>query len=381
VLAEPEPAVPGLLWSEYLIQSGDNLARIFKQQELDAGLLHRITNSNPEAASLAKIKPGQTLVFGRDAGGQLRHLTLQRDRLTRLEIDINEQGIEASEQRLATDLRQREASGTIRSSLFVDGQAAGLDDGLIMEMAAIFGWDIDFALELREDDRFRVIFEEEWLGDAKIDNGNILAAEFVNQGKIYRAFRHVDSSGTASYYDEEGRNKRRAFIRTPVKFARVSSGFTKRRWHPILKTWRSHKGVDYAAPTGTPVRATGKGSVSFIGNKGGYGKVIFLKHGGKYTTVYGHLSRFAKGIRNGTAVRQGQVIGYVGQTGLASGPHLHYEFRVHGVHRNPLTVKLPVSEALPQAELAEFRQQIQPYLAQLQQGGGSEPLVVAQADE
>ncbi|HIE54487.1 MAG TPA: peptidase M23, partial [Chromatiaceae bacterium] len=247
----------------------------------------------------------------------------------------------------------------------VDGQKAGLSDRQIMELADIFGWDIDFALELREGDQFRVLYEEQYLDGKKLRNGPILGAEFINQGKSYRAIRYTDSKGDTAYYDPDGHAKRRAFIRTPVKFSRISSRFTRKRWHPVLKKWRSHKGVDYAAPRGTPVKATGNGTVVFRGKKGGYGNVIFLRHGGKYTTVYGHLSRFAKGVKNGSKVKQGQIIGYVGSTGLATGPHLHYEFRINGIHRNPLTVKLPKTLRLPESEMARFLQQSQPLLAKL----------------
>ena len=234
-----------------------------------------------------------------------------------------------------------------------------------MELAQIFGWDIDFALELREGDQFHVIYEEQYLDGEKLRNGPILAAEFINRGNLYKAVRYTDKEGDTSYYDTEGNAKRRAFIRTPVKFSRISSRFTRKRWHPVLKRWRSHKGVDYAAPRGTPVKATGNGKVVFRGNKGGYGNVIFLRHGGKYTTVYGHLSRFAKGLKNGKAVKQGQIIGYVGSTGLATGPHLHYEFRVHGKHQNPLTIKLPKTIRLPKREQARFKKSTAPLMAQL----------------
>jgi murein DD-endopeptidase MepM/ murein hydrolase activator NlpD len=261
--------------------------------------------------------------------------------------------------------RQASVSGHIIDSLFVDGRKAGLSDAQIMELANLFGWDIDFALELQKGDRFEVVYDELWVDGEKLRNGPILAAEFINRGKVYRAVRYTDRQGETHYYSPDGYAKKRAFIRTPVKFTRISSRFTRKRWHPVLKRWRSHKGVDYAAPEGTPVKATGNGRVTFIGRKGGYGKVIFLHHGSRYTTVYGHLSRFARGLKTGSKVKQGQIIGYVGHTGLATGPHLHYEFRINGVHRNPLTVKLPKSIRLPKKELARFRRQIQPMVAQL----------------
>lgn len=353
-------------WVEHVVKKGDNLASIFKELGLSATLLHRITHSSKTAASLASIRPGQHLRVRLDDQGEFAELVLQRDRLTSLRIQTqDEDGFSAEEERKDVDHRVASASGVIESSLFIDGQKAGLSDGQIMELAAIFGWDIDFALELRAGDQFSLVYEDLYLDGERLRSGNILAAEFVNRGTVYRAVRFESPDGTVGYYDPDGHNKRRAFIRTPVKFARISSGFTTHRWHPVLKKWRSHKGVDYAAPTGTPVKATGAGRVSFKGWKGGYGRVVMIEHAGKYMTVYGHLSRFAGKIAAGTRVKQGQVIGYVGQSGLATGPHLHYEFRVAGVHRNPLTVKLPKSLPLPDAQMAAFRRATTPLLARL----------------
>lgn len=354
-----------LNWKERLIKQGDTLAAIFKELDLAPSLLHAIVNSSKAAARLAHIRPGQQLRLALDENGELQQIILQRDRISSLNIKRTGSGYQAEEHSREVERREAVAQGHIVSSLFVDGQKAGLSDAQIMELATIFGWDIDFALELREGDQFYVIYEEIYLDGEKLGNGPILAAEFINQGKTYRAIRYTDSSGDTAYYDPDGHAKRRAFIRTPVKFARISSGFTRKRWHPVLKKWRSHKGVDYAAPRGTPVKATGNGKVVFRGKKGGYGNVIFLRHGGKYTTVYGHLSRFARGLKTGSKVKQGQIIGYVGSTGLATGPHLHYEFRINGVHRNPLTVKLPKTVRLPKKEMARFLEQVRPVIAQL----------------
>lgn len=365
-------------WVEHRVQSGENLARIFKDQGLSAQLLYKITHSSDEAADLSRIMPGQTLRFEFDKDQQLVGLEQILSPIRKLQILANDDGFSAQEIRKDVDIRNAHASGIINDSLFVDGQAAGLTDSQIMELAGIFGWDIDFALELRQGDRFSLVYEEHYLDGEKFRNGPILAAEFINRGNSYRAVRFEDADGVASYYDTDGSSKRRAFIRTPVKFARVSSGFSKNRWHPVLKKWRSHKGTDYAAPSGTPIKATGTGKVIFRGWKGGYGKVVIIQHGGKYTTLYGHMSRFASKVSNGSRVKQGQTIGYVGQTGLASGPHLHYEFRVNGVHRNPLTVKLPRSTPLPKAQLAQFHKASQTLLTQLD--ALAPPTVVATAD-
>ena len=234
-----------------------------------------------------------------------------------------------------------------------------------MELAGIFGWDIDFALEIRAGDQFRVLYEEHYLDGEKLRDGPILAAEFTNRGQTHTAVRYADKDGEVGYYDVDGASKRRAFIRTPIKFARISSRYNPRRWHPVLKRWRSHKGVDYAAPKGTPVKATGDGRVVFRGGKSGYGKTVIIEHAGKYTTLYAHLNGYSKRSAKGKRVKQGQVIGYVGKTGLATGPHLHYEFRVNGKHRDPLRVKLPKSLSLAKSELSAFRKQTAPLLTQL----------------
>ncbi|WP_419603267.1 OapA family protein [Thiolapillus sp.] len=350
---------------EHTVGKGETLASIFKKQGLSPTLLHRIVTSSKEAKGLARIHPGQKLHFVFDENDTLQQLVLERSRISSLEIRRNDDSFGSREITRPVEKHYATATGIIESSLFVDGHKAGLTDAQIMELAQIFGWDIDFALELREGDQFHVIYEEQYLDGEKLRNGPILAAEFINRGNLYKAVRYTDKEGDTSYYDTEGNAKRRAFIRTPVKFSRISSRFTRKRWHPVLKRWRSHKGVDYAAPRGTPVKATGNGKVVFRGNKGGYGNVIFLRHGGKYTTVYGHLSRFAKGLKNGKAVKQGQIIGYVGSTGLATGPHLHYEFRVHGKHQNPLTIKLPKTIRLPKREQARFKKSTAPLMAQL----------------
>ena len=362
-LADPAPQ---LHWVEHRVAKGESLSKIFAQQGLDAQLLHKIVNSSKQAESLAQIRPGQRLRFQFDENNELTRLELHRNRVESLRVAIADDDINVEEVSKAVERRVSATAGIIESSLFVDGQKAGLSDGQIMELATVFGWDIDFALEIRAGDQFRVLYEEQYLDGEKLRNGPILAAEFTSRGTTFRAVRYEDGSGEVGYFDTDGQSKRRAFIRTPIKFARVSSGFTVRRWHPILKKWRSHKGVDYAAPMGTPVKATGDGRVLFRGKKNGYGNTVILAHTGQYTTVYAHLSKFSARATNGNRVKQGQVIGYVGKTGLATGPHLHYEFRVNGQHRDPLRVKLPKSLSLPPAELAAFRKTTAPLLAKLE---------------
>ena len=378
IAVENKQPAETLNWIEHPIKSGESLSAIFKKYNLSPSLLHKIVNSSEAASSLAKIRPGQVVHFGMHEEQQLQKLTLVRDRISSLHIDLSDADISAEEQRRDLETRRKRTSGVINSSLFVDGQAAGMSDKLIMQLAKVFGWDIDFALEVMPGDSFSLIYEEQYLDGEKFSDGPILAAEFVNQGKTFRAVQYTNPEGETNYYDDSGHAKQRAFLRTPVKFARISSRFTRKRWHPVLKKWRSHKGVDYAAPTGTPVKASGTGKVVFKGKKGGYGNVIFLRHGGKYTTVYGHLNKFARGLKKGSKIKQGDVIGYVGSTGLATGPHLHYEFRVNGVHRNPLTVKLPKAMSLPKKQMPDFKKQTADLLAQLEKEKTSSMVALAE---
>jgi murein DD-endopeptidase MepM/ murein hydrolase activator NlpD len=353
-------------WLEHRVAKGESLARIFDRHGLDARVLHGIVNSSREAKSLGSIRPGQTLRLLIGDGDELQRLELQRSRVETLRVSLADDGYAVEQVQRDVEKRVAAAAGVIESSLFVDGQKAGLSDGVIMELAAVFGWDIDFALEIRAGDEFRVLYEEHFVDGEKLRDGPILAAEFTNRGTTHTAVRYENRGGEVAYYDANGHGKRRAFIRTPIKFARISSRYNPKRWHPVLKRWRSHKGVDYAAPTGTPVKATGDGRVAFRGTKGGYGRTVILEHAGKYTTLYAHLSRYSKRAKTGQRVKQGQVIGYVGQTGLATGPHLHYEFRINGNHKDPLRVKLPKTLPLPKSEIGRFRDATAPLLARLE---------------
>jgi len=237
-----------------------------------------------------------------------------------------------------------------------------------MNLAGIFAWDVDFVLDIRAGDSFSVIYEELWRDSEKLGEGDILAAEFINQGQAFRAVRYQDPSGRVDYFTPEGTSVRKAFIRAPVAFSRVSSSFNPNRRHPVLHTIRAHRGVDYAAPRGTPVKAAGDGKIIHRGRKGGYGNAVILQHGSNITTLYAHLNGFSKSARNGSRVKQGDVIGYVGSTGLASGPHLHYEYRRNGVHMNPRTVKLPDADPINPQYLADFQKAAQPLLDGLDNG-------------
>lgn len=316
---------------------------------------------------LARVNPGETLEFllASDTK-QLRKLTYRRNAVHSVVVDIIDGRPSATIVERPLEKHVVDASGSIDDSLFASAQKAGLSDQITLQLAKVFGWDIDFALEIRKGDRFKVIYEADFLDGKKYHDGDILAAEFINNGHTYHAFRYTTPEGEEDYYDTEGHNMRKAFLRTPVKFTRISSRFTRRRWHPVLKRWRSHKGVDYAAPRGTPIKAAGKGKIIFRGWKGGYGRVIMIQHSRKYTTVYGHMSAFNKKLRNGSHVKQGQVIGYVGSSGLATGPHLHYELRVNGVHTNPLKIKLPKTLKLPSRYMSDFRESIKPFVARFE---------------
>jgi len=262
-------------------------------------------------------------------------------------------------------VRHRYASGRIKHSLFGSARRIGVNDKIVTQLVSIFGWDIDFALDLRRGDHFTLIYEELYSGDRKVGTGDVIAAEFVNYGIVYRAIRHADENGNVEYFTPEGTSLRGTFLRTPVKFSRITSRFNRKRFHPMLKKWRAHRGIDYGAPRGTPILVTADGRISFIGRKGGYGKTIVIRHGGTYSTLYGHMSRFKRGLRKGSNVNEGDVIGYVGSTGMATGTHLHYEFRVNGTHRDPLAYNMPRSGKIPRRYRNEFLLTAQRLLDQL----------------
>ena len=360
-----EPEEPAEIWIEHEIRPGDTLARVFDQFELSATELARILGTSDETRRLADLRPGQVIRIRLGEDGSLEELVHERSSIVTLRVSAGEEGYASVLEELPVEIRVEQAAATIESSLFVDGQEAGLSDKVIMEMAELFNWDIDFARELQTGDRFAVIYESRYVNGEKYGDGAILAAEFVNKGRSFRALRYRDPTGQVEYYAPDGGSKKKAFIKNPIKYGRISSRFSKRRWHPVLKRWRSHKGVDYAASTGTPIKAAGKGKITFIGRQRGYGKVIFLQHGDRYTTVYGHMSGFAKGMKKGKTVGQGAIIGYVGQTGLATGPHLHYEFRVNGKHVDPLSHDMPKAIPLPQKYLADFQAHTRQLVQQL----------------
>ena len=351
-------------WVNVAVAPGDNLSLIFSRLKLSKTDLHDIVSLGGNTSALKQLRPGQIVRF-RVIDTALREMVLELDQLNSLRIVRGESGFTASNDAIEPEVKVRAATTAITHSLFLDGQKVGLSDAVIMRLTEIFGWDIDFALDLRKNDHFSVIFEEIYKGDELVKQDRILAAEFVNQGKRLRAVIYTDAEGHTAYYSDKGEAMRKAFLRTPVNFTRISSRFNLSRKHPILNTIRAHRGVDYAAPSGTPVRATADGKIRSVGTSGGYGRTVEMQHGDLYSTLYAHLSRFARGIKRGGFVNQGQIIGYVGKSGLATGPHLHYEFRVNGVHRNPLTVALPKALPVEKKYLAAFHEQAAPLLSQL----------------
>lgn len=332
-------------WINTEVKRGDSLASIFKRHGLDAGELHAIMQLGDDTQQLRSLHPGQQFKIQVDQDNAIQVLVYDMNRYESLAVHRDGDNFVASYHHKNVDKRTNNATGVIRSSLFEAGREAGLSDKLTMELATIFGWDIDFALDIRQGDHFTVLYEEHFLNGVKVNDGEILAAEFVNQGQSFHAIRYTDASGRSDYYSPDGLSMRKAFLRTPVDFRRISSRFGKRK-HPVLSGIRMHKGVDYSAPTGTPIKAAGDGKVIHKGTKGGYGRTVIVQHGGSYSTLYAHMSSYRKGVYVGKRVKQGQVIGYVGSSGRATGPHLHYEFRVNGVHRNPLTVKLPNAQPI-----------------------------------
>ena len=346
------------------VKKGDSLSTIFKRLSLSANTLYKIINSGEQAKQLKRIKPGQEITIYL-SNNKLDSLHYEMDKVDTLIIKkINNKFTSYLESK-EIEVRQQFATASIENSLFLAGNKAGLSSAMIMQMAQIFGWDIDFALDVRKGDSFNILYEEKFINDKKFSNGHILSAEFINKGKSYTAVRFTDKSGHTDYYSEKGMSMRKAFLRTPVAFSRISSRFSYARKHPVLNKTRAHKGVDYAASRGTPIKAVGKGKVVFKGNKGGYGRVIILQHGSKYSNIYANMNSYNKNIKRGTQVKQGQTIGYVGSSGLATGPHLHYEFRVNGVHRNPLTVSLPTAAPIEKKYRNEFQNTADTLIAQL----------------
>ncbi|WP_144778964.1 peptidoglycan DD-metalloendopeptidase family protein [Marinobacter maritimus] len=352
-------------WQTFNIKSGDTLSSLFKKAGFNDGVMLSVIHGEGEADKLQRLYAGETIRFATDNEGELAAIELQRSLLESLKIEKQEGSFKGETNVREPETKPAFAYGTIDGSLYLAAREAGLNDRLTMELAGIFGWDIDFVYDVRKGDQFEVVYEELYLDGEKFNTGRILSARFINRGEDNIALLYTDSKGDSDYYTPDGKSMRKAFLRTPIS-ARVSSAFNLQRRHPVLDVVRPHEGTDYAAPPGTPIKAAGNGRVQFAGWKGGYGRTVVLKHGDNITTLYAHMSRVGKGMKSGTRVKQGETIGYVGSSGMVTGPHLHYEFRVNGSPRNSRTVKLPDAQPIPASEMAQFKKFTEQQVAQFE---------------
>lgn len=347
------------------VRPGDNLSLIFKRAGLGDRVMMSFLNEHPETKRLASLYPGHIVEFGLGPESELCRLSYIIDRLNSFSFSKVESGFEFRESIRTPDIRLAQSSAFITQSLYTAGIDARLNDKLIMAMAEIFGWDIDFALDIRKGDHFKVVYEERFLDGEKIGNGDIIAAEFVNQGEVFQAVRYQNEQGEFGYYTPEGESMRKEFLRAPLDFRRISSSFNPRRLHPIFKTLKPHRGIDYAAPNGTPVWSSGSGRVLKSGYSKANGNYVVIQHGNNIQTKYLHLHK--RYVKTGQRVKQKQKIGTVGSTGYATGPHLHYEFLLNGVHRNPRTIvsRLPKAKAIRPSEFSRFVLETRALFAQL----------------
>lgn len=361
-LAKDEiPAVPELNWKEHTVKSGESLAVIFDKVGLSPGTLYRLVNADEGTKSLTRLRPGDLLKFGFDENNELVQLIQPQSATDTLVITRTGDSYHSSEESKSVDTQLNFAQAIITSSFWNAADKAGLTANQIMEIAGIFGWDIDFALDIRQGDSFSVLFEERFVEGEPIGRGNIVAATFTNLGETFTAVR----SKSGQYYDKEGRAMRKAFLRSPINFRYVSSNFNPRRLHPVTGRVKAHRGTDYVAPVGTPIWAAGDGVVMKSGYNKFNGNYVFIRHSSTYVTKYLHMTR--RKVKTGQRVKQGQTVGTLGGTGRVTGPHLHYEFLVNGVHKNPRTVKLPQANSLKGAEKTQFKKYASERLNQLSQ--------------
>jgi murein DD-endopeptidase MepM/ murein hydrolase activator NlpD len=371
VLNLPLPNIPQpndaniILWQQERIQRNDSVASLLSRLKISSedksGFLHDARNIK----TMRRLVPGKTIHAQTTAAGELLALRYFPGGSDQLLVEKTDGIFKENKSPFNIETHIRMKSGVIKSSLFAATDGANIPDSVAIQIAEIFASDIDFHRDLRKEDRFKVVYELRYSNGEPAGAGRVLAVEFINKGKTYQAVYFEANDKERGYYTPDGKNLRRAFLRSPLKFSRISSGFTRSRYHPVLKKWRAHKGVDYAARRGTPVRATANGTVAVSTRQRGYGKLIILKHRGRYSTAYAHLSAFAKGLRKGKRVNQGDIIGYVGSTGLATGPHLHYEFRINGVQRNPLRVVMPAAIPLAAKNVPAFNKNTKPLMARL----------------
>ena len=353
---------------EETIQRSDTLSSLIARLGVTDHEAQEFIRSTPETQSIARqLRPGKVVAATTGMNGELVALYFPLNgKDVALVVERRGKGLVANEQVLRLETQIVVKSGEIRSSLFGATDDAGIPDAIATQLAEIFGGDVDFNRDLRKGDRFSLVYETLTHRGQPVRTGRILSAELVNDQKTLNAYWFQTENGKGAYYSANGKSLRKAFLRSPLEFSRVTSGFANARLHPILQTLRAHKGIDYGAPNGTRVRAVADGTIVSAGKQGGYGNLLVVKHQGAYSTAYGHLSAFAAGIRKGTRISQGDTIGYVGQTGLATGPHLHYEFRVNNQQVNPLALALPTSTPLESSQMGRFKAAILPLRAQLE---------------
>jgi murein DD-endopeptidase MepM/ murein hydrolase activator NlpD len=376
IAATSAPATP-FEFVAVTIGRNDTLDRIFRELQLHVSDLAALRSLPEVRHNLDIIRPGDVIQMTH-LGGELKSLTRKISETATLSVTRAEEGFSANIVENPLEAKEQRLTGTVDSSLYVAVNEAGGTDGLAVSLADVFKYDIDFVNSVQPGDRFIVTHEQQWQDGEFVRDGDILAAEFVNAGRAYRAVRYVMPNGHADYYTPDGRPVRKAFLRYPVDYARISSGYSTARWHPVLHRVRAHRGIDFAAATGTPIKAAGAGRVIFRGVKGGYGNVVELSHSNGITTLYAHMSRFAREVAVGDHVAQGEVIGYVGMTGLANGPHVHYEYRVNGVYKNPARVTVPKADPIPANLMEDFRAKTAPLLADLD-APADQPVRVARA--
>jgi len=354
-IVAPSPEQP---WVEEVVKKGDNLSLLFQRASLSASDVHEIVTNSPDAERLLKLYPGQKLAFQIDTDGKLQQLKHIETKLKSTLFERSSEGFDTTLIEREPEVRQNYSSAFISTNLFNAAQRSGLSQNLIMELANVFGGVIDFVYDVRAGDNFTILYEEHFLDNEKTGNGPVLAAQFTNRGETYTAYRYVYPDGSSGYFNENGVSMRKAFLRAPLDFTRISSGFNPKRLHPVFKTTRPHRGIDYAASRGTPVYAAGDGRIAKSGYSKANGNYVFINHGSNYTTKYLHLNK--RGVKQGQKVKQRQIIGWVGSTGYATGPHLHYEFLVNGVHRNPRTIlkKLPKAKSIDGKDKERFLAQI-----------------------
>ena len=375
VLVAEEPEHAQL---EFTVGRGDTMEKLFRRNALSLSHLAQIAALDEARQKFRRLRPGDEFTIEHD-GDQVVSMYSELDLTSALSIRREDDGFVAEIVEREIETRKRIAHAVITNSLFESATAAGLSDRVVMNIAGIFAWDIDFVLDIRRGDDFFVQYEEIWQDGKYVTDGEIIAAEFNNDGRRHRAIRFIDDDGISDYFTPDGDSVRRAFMRNPVD-ARVSSRFNPQRLHPVLKTIRPHRGVDYGAPHGTPIKSTGDGKIIFRGKQRGYGNVVIVQHGGNISTLYAHMSSFARNQRVGTRVRQGQVIGFVGATGLVTGAHLHYEYRVNGVHRNPRTVDLPQADPIDSRYRERFLAEVGPIIDELERYKNTQLATVAFSD-